>query len=341
MGASLDADAGAEVSQQDAEERSTSLMRMSIPTTQSLSSLPAEQHPAFVYLARLAPGSRRTMRQALDVVAAIVSGSSRNAETMPWAALRYSHTQAVRSLLAERYAPATANKILAALRGVLREAWRLGLLDAEAYRRAADLPCVRGERLPRGRALAAGELRALFEACSRDTSAAGARDAALLAVLYGSGLRRSEAVGLDVEDYDVDAGALVVRCGKGQKERCCYTANGAQQALAAWLRVRGAAPGPLFVAVDKAGRLHPRRLSDQAVLVVVSKRAREAGVQRFSPHDLRRTFISDLLDSGADLVAIQQLAGHANVSTTARYDRRGEQAKRKAAELLHVPYAAR
>ena len=324
-----------------AERRPLSLMRINVPATNTVpAAVPAavDQHPAFTYLASLAPGSRRTMRQALNVVASIVSGGVLDAQTMRWDALRYTHTTAVRSILAERYAPSTANKILAALRGVLKDAWRLGLMDAETYRRASDLPGVRGERLPRGRALTTGELRSLFRVCGEDPTPAGARDAALLAVLYGAGLRRSEVVALDLEDYDAETGGLTVRQGKGRKDRLGYASNGAQAALDAWLAVRDKEPGALFLPIDKGGTIHRRRMTDQAVLVVLRKRAGQAGVARFSPHDLRRTFISDLLDQGADLSVVQQLAGHANVSTTARYDRRGEKAKRKAADLLHVPY---
>jgi site-specific recombinase XerD len=77
------------------------------------------------------------------------------------------------------------------------------------------------------------------------------------------------------------------------------------------------------------------------VLYLVRRRADSADVSSFSPHDLRRSFISDLLDSGIDLSTVQQLAGHAQVQTTARYDRRGEVVKQRAATILHVPYGRR
>jgi len=231
--------------------------------------------------------------------------------------------------------------MLAALRGVLREAWRLGQMTAEDYHRAADLPAVRGSTLPRGRALTAGELRALFAAVAEDARpATRARDAALLAVLYGAGVRRAEAVALDVADYDPESGALTIRRGKGNKARVMYATNGVGDALAAWLAVRGREPGPLFVPVDKAGRIALRRLTPESVFDRLAALAKRAGISRFSPHDMRRSFISDLLDNGADLAVVQAMAGHANPATTARYDRRGEHAKRRAAGLLVVPYVA-
>lgn len=298
--------------------------------------LPRDRHPAYVYVARLAPGSRRTMGQALTVVAGVFG---RTPDTLDWAALRYQHTQAVRARLAEDLAPATVNKTLAALRGVLKEAWRLGQMDAEEYHRAADLPGLRGQRLPRGRALSRRELQRLFEVCARDRSAKGRRDAAVIAVAYGGGLRRSEVVALDLADYDPDAGQLRVRDGKGRRDRIVYATSGVTLAVAAWLAVRGEEPGPLFWPAGGRGRsLVNRRMSDAAIRLLLHCRAQQARVKSFGPHDLRRTFISDLLDAGADMATVQRLAGHANPQTTLRYDRRGEETKRRAAELLHVPF---
>jgi site-specific recombinase XerD len=105
-----------------------------------------------------------------------------------------------------------------------------------------------------------------------------------------------------------------------------------------WLKVRGVKAGPLLYPISKGNRVMSRRLTDQAVLYILQKRAEEAEVDSFSPHDCRRTFISDLLEAGADLVTVSQLAGHASPLTTSKYDRRGEVAKQKAVELLQIPY---
>lgn len=90
--------------------------------------------------------------------------------------------------------------------------------------------------------------------------------------------------------------------------------------------------------MNKGGRIEIRRMTAQALYLILQKRQKEAAIGPCSPHDLRRTFVSDLLDAGADLAVVQKLAGHADPSTTARYDRRGEAAKARAAGLLVFPY---
>ncbi len=305
----------------------------------ALAARPAlDRHPVAVYLASLAPGSRRCMKTALNLAARTLSGGRCDALSLDWARLRYGHTAALRSALAQRYAPASVNQALAALKGVLKAAWRLELMDDRDYARAVDVPGVKNQVPPRGRAALSGELRALFAVCG-DGTALGARDAALLALAYGCGLRRAEVVALEVGDYDALTGSLLVRRGKGNKARTVYVAGGASEAVAAWLFLRGDVAGALLWPVLKGGKLRPRRLSPQTVRDVLERRTRQAGLKSLSPHDLRRTFISDLLEAGADISTVQKLAGHASVSTTTRYDRRGEHAKKKASGLLHVPFA--
>ncbi len=298
----------------------------------------AETNPALVYLAALAPSGRRSMAVRLRTITGLLGGGARGVE---WPRMRFEHVAALRARLQESgRAAASVNACLSALRGVARAAWQLGQMSAEDYQRIAGVKNVSGSRLPAGRALASGEVSALLDACARDASPAGARDAAIIALLLGAGLRRSEAAALDLKDYDREAGALKVR-GKGDKERLAYLESGAAAALADWLFVRGESDGALLHPVRKGGEIMHRRITAQAIYDALAKRAHAAKLSALSPHDLRRTFVSELLDAGADISAVQQLAGHANVQTTTRYDRRGEAAKRKAASLIHLPYRSR
>ena len=213
----------------------------------------------------------------------------------------------------------------------------LGLLDGEDYQRAAAVRNVAGSRLPAGRALDGGELRALFAACA-DGSPAGARDAAAFALMFGCGLRRAEAAAARIENYDAASGRLRI-LGKGNKERTVYATHGAAEALAEWLAARGDVPGPILAPVAKGGTVAAGRpMTAQALMMRLKRRAGQAAIGDCSPHDLRRSFVSAALESGADLAMVQALAGHANPATTARYDRRPEDAKRQAAQLVHVPF---
>lgn len=358
----------------------TELARLAGAELAPIFDVPADRNPALIYLAELAQGSRRTMRHALDVIAEVATGGACNHENMPWGALRAQHVTAIRAALAEGYSYRTANKFLSALRGTLRAALAMARLAAqEAQARALNLDdrmsvaiasqalqdalqdaiaackAVAGEstvtQAEAGRAVTLGELGALMAACAADPSAAGARDAAIVAVLRVAGLRRAEVAGLNLEDYDPLARRLTVR-GKRNKSRVIPIEDpGAVGALADWLHVRGtgsqAQPEgcPLFTRIDRvAGGGHTvtaARLTDQGIYYILAERQQAAGVTDFTPHDLRRTFAGDLLDSGADLVTVQRLMGHSNPTTTAGYDRRGEGAKRKAVAALQVPYKRR
>jgi integrase len=304
------------------------------------------QNAAAVYLAGLAPGSRRTMREALNTIAGLLGAAEAlNADGQdvrclhtPWGKLRYAHTVALRAALVERYAPATANKALSALRRVLQEAFRLGQLSAEEYQRAVLVPTVKGRREPKGRVVTASEVAALMRACADDPTPIGARDAAILAVLRGTGLRRAEIAALNLADYQRETGELLVIGGKGNKDRRVWAPSGTRAALEAWLAVRGVSPGALFYRAYKGGRLSTKRITGEAVAIVLATRTAGAGLAPCTPHDMRRTYISELLDAGADIATVQKLVGHEQVTTTASYDRRGEAAKRKAVELVHVPF---
>jgi integrase len=309
-------------------------------------------HPVTAYLNSLAPPSRRPQLSALDWIARR-STQLFTAETMPWHRLRRPHVLKIRGLLEEHYQPTTANRMLAALRGVLRECWQAQLMTIEEYQASTSIPAVRGEPEPRGRHLSAAELRALFQACSpcpgdrrgEDSSARRRRDAAFLALAYSCGLRRSEVVAIDLADLDLVSGELRVRRGKGRKPRQLTLPPSALPAMEDWIEVRGSEPGPFFCPVLKSGRLlreagQLARLSPAAAWRICRERGLQAQIQAPAPHDLRRTWIGDLLDLGVDLATVQKMAGHASASTTGRYDRRDRGVQRRAASRLHVPYVA-
>jgi site-specific recombinase XerD len=177
--------------------------------------------------------------------------------------------------------------------------------------------------------------------------------------MYSSGLRRAEVVSLDLDDLNLNKGELKV-IGKRNKERKAFLAQGAIRAIEKWIARRGTEAGPLFYSVnkgekivrfrserlsseEKAAGIAPKRivarLSDQTVYHIIDKRAEQAGlVKKATPHDMRRTFVSDLLDVGVDLATVSKMAGHEDTNTTKRYDRRSSKVMKDAVEKLEVPY---
>jgi len=328
----------------------TALNLLPHPETSLQLAVRPEGNPAAVYLASLgSEQSRANQRARLDKVAETLTGGAHDALSLPWGRLNYVYTTALRTALAEEisektgqpYAPSYVNALLASVRAVLKEAWRLGYMTEEQRARACDIRSVRGSTLPAGRSLTMGEKQALSGVCQADPSPAGPRDASIFVLGMAAGLRRAEMVALDCNDYDRETGELRIRCGKGRKARVTHVSPGCRAALDDWLYCRGDEPGGFLCAVNKGGAVAIRCISNDSVFLICRRRATQAGIAAFSPHDMRRTYIGDLLDAGADISTAQKLAGHASVSTTQRYDRRPEERKRDAAGLLHFPYVGR
>jgi site-specific recombinase XerC len=210
-------------------------------------------------------------------------------------------------------------------------------MTSEQRDRAKKVKSIRGERLPAGRDLAPGEIAALMGACAADEGPAGVRDAALIGLRVTVGFRIAETAMLALADYERKTGELVLN-GKGRKQRKVHAQNGAKDALDDWIELRGDAPGPLFTQIRKGGEITDLAVSTTGLQRILAKRQAQAGVARFTWHDMRRKTAGDLLDVGADIVTVQKILGHSSPATTARYDRRPEEAKRKAISLLHVPY---
>ncbi|HSJ59914.1 MAG TPA: site-specific tyrosine recombinase XerD [Jiangellaceae bacterium] len=210
----------------------------------------------------------------------------------------------------------SAARTVVAVRGLHRFLAREGLVAADAA--VTVRPPTPPRKLPKAIPLA--DVERLLAAAGSDGSLLGLRDRALLEMLYGTGARISEAVGLDRDDVDEAAGTVLLR-GKGAKERVVPVGSYALEALSAYL-VR-ARPG--LVAAKRATPalfLNARggRLSRQSAWTVLRTVAARAGLSTpVSPHTLRHSFATHLLDGGADVRVVQELLGHASVTTTQVY----------------------
>jgi integrase/recombinase XerD len=210
----------------------------------------------------------------------------------------------------------SAARTVVAVRGFHKFAVSDGLATSDPA--AAVKPPSPAKRLPK--ALPLADVEAILEAAGATGTTLALRDRALLEVLYGTGARISEAVGLDVDDLDTVDGTVLLR-GKGSKERLVPVGSYALEAVDAYL-VRGR---PELVAVGSGTAalfLNARggRLSRQSAWAVLVRAAERAGVTRdVSPHTLRHSFATHLLDGGADVRVVQELLGHASVTTTQVY----------------------
>lgn len=211
---------------------------------------------------------------------------------------------------------ASTARTIVAVRGFHKFLLREGLVEANAA--AGVKPPRPAKRLPK--ALPIEDVEALLAAAAGPATTLSKRDVALLEFLYGTGARISEAVGLDIDDLDFESGSVLLR-GKGSKQRIVPLGSYAQTALHDYLDVArvlllsAGGSGPAVFLNARGGRL-----SRQSAWTVLSKAAVRAGIKTpVSPHTLRHSFATHLLDGGADVRVVQDLLGHSSVTTTQIY----------------------
>jgi integrase len=302
-----------------------------------------------LYLAtRRSANSARTMRDRLECAARLL-GWSGDLHAMPWPALTAAHTDSLIAEMTRRfYSPSTINLTLVAVKGVLHQSWKLGLIDREAFARATtwDKISADGKRGTAGRELSQEELDKLAAYCRSlgpaekewPASAFGAMLEAVFALGVGGGLRATEICRIPMSGRSssgkalgYDAAAQQIRfLAKGNRERLVTFGAVEAGVIERWLAVRAELDGvnasTMLVRVLPNGRLsEPQTMTRGHMTYLCETAARGAGVKHLTPHDLRRTFGTRAWRQLADGALVQRLMGHTNITTTVLYDKRGQE----------------
>ncbi|MFB3301774.1 tyrosine recombinase XerC [Pseudomonas sp. AMR01] len=299
------------------------------------------RNPLTLYLTRLAPSSQLTMRYVLQDAADRLGFEDVNLEDIDWHLLQPEHVIAlVAALREDGYAPNTSSLYVNAVRGVINEAWRLSLISQDHLLKMRSVKSAPGTRLGNGRNLRRTLIREMMDACAADPRPQGLRDAAVIGILYGSGMRKSESVNLDLAQVNFDERSLRVT-GKGNKELIKYAPAWAFGKLQDWLAFRreqlkeGEQDDTfLFNRIRRGSHITRERITKHAIYYIARQRGEQVGV-KIMPHDFRRSFITRVIEEH-DLSIAQKLAHHTNIQTTASYDMRDDNERRRAVDRFDL-----
>lgn len=295
------------------------------------------QAPVVLYLERLAPSSRQTMRYVLQDAADRLGVEDVTIDEFPWHQLQPGHiTALVAALRADGYAPNTSSLYVNAIRGVMNQAWQQSLITQDHLLKIRAVKAGGGTRLSKGRNLRRTLIRELMDVCAADPRPQGLRDAAIIAILYGSGMRKSESVNLELSQINVAERSLQVM-GKGNKELIKFAPAWAFEKLEAWLAFRRAHLPEgvddddfLFNRIRRGSHITRERITKHAIYYIAKQRGKQVGVN-IMPHDFRRSFITRVIEE-YDVSIAQKLAHHANIATTVSYDMRDDNERRNATD---------
>lgn len=287
--------------------------------------------------------SRQTMMSVLRSILRTISGRQVedrvDVTAFEWELLANSDMfEVVSESLRSKYG-SHSSKYLLALRSLLRHMARKEFCNFDdAMRTLEENRVKRFVDDPLPLSFNDADLRRLFGACRRDPSRfVGSRDLALLAVATSTGARRRELVAIAISDLDIPKLTVVLHT-KGGHRRVAALSHAVPPYLEDWLEKRGTDDGPVFPALRRGGHLTDQGLSDHQFWKILRNRSHEAGVEPgIRPHDLRRWFVTSLLESGVDIFQVAKAVGHVRIQTTQRYDRRSFERLREIVDMLPMP----
>jgi integrase len=247
--------------------------------------------------------------------------------------------EAIAQRLTERYGRQHASKYVIAMRALLKSLARSDLVNYGAAQRVLSGTKVRQTRSEFGPlSFSTDDVWRVLRQCKNDPNQVkGLRDLCLISMTASTGARRSEIVRVELTDVNFKE-MVVLLSVKGGGTRYAALHHSTKDHLDLWLEVRGEEAGPLFPALRRGGHLGAAHVSDFQFWKLLGQRCERAGIDAvIAPHDLRRWFVSSLLDARFDVFQVARAVGHARVETTFRYDRRSQDRLREVVDSLNLP----
>lgn len=347
----------------------TSIVSAQKPDVRSLSThvqteFVSSRNAATEYLKTLGTEvSRKAVRARLNRIARWFHYD--DAEHCDWQLMRYEHiADFVEYLKTYDGAPAThqkkekgltssaINTYIYAIKAVFKKAWELGQVSDHELMRIRSFKVIRNYEIPTGRAMNRSETRALLDSCD-DDAPQDIRDRAILMLMIGNGIRRAEVTAILMKNINIEAGEIKL-IGKGRKERMVFMTPRVLAAVKNWLNTRQSLPvkersddtedaNYLFCRFTRHHKsiVTSKPLDPTSVWRILNDHKDEVkdelpSITDLSCHDCRRTFATGLFDNGVDISVIRNLMGHSNIATTAKYDKRGTNAMRRAMGTVEI-----
>lgn len=307
--------------------------------------------------------SRKAVRNRLNRIARWFKYE--DAEHCDWQLMRYEHVadfveylkndkgkSATHRKKESGLTPAAINTYIYAIKAVFKKAWELGQVSDHELMRIRSFKVIRNYEIPTGRAMNRNESRALIASCEADDPQ-DIRDRAILMLMIGNGIRRAEVTSILMKNINVEAGEIKL-IGKGRKERMVFMTPRVSEAVKTWLNKRQSLPVKeqkndtedanfLFCRFTRHHKsiVTSKPLDPSSVWRILNEHIDEVkgeipSVTDLSCHDCRRTFATGLFDNGVDISVIRNLMGHSNIATTAKYDKRGANAMKRAMGMVEI-----